>query len=171
MRARSTSATCSNRGIEAIGEAVQQGVLDPDAWQFHFVGKDLPPEMANLPFHPLLAQNLTWSEYTALVRRMDLGLSLMYTPHPSYPPLDLAASGAVVVTSRYGIKRDLSHYSKNIICADTDVASLVRAIEAGVALARDKAQRSANYRNSTISRDWGASLQGVVATLSRQLCS
>jgi len=159
------------RGIEAIDEAVQQGVLDPNAWQFHFVGKDLDPELANLPFHPTLAQNLAWSDYTALVRRMDLGLSLMYTPHPSYPPLDLAASGSVVVTNRYGLKQDLSAYSNNIICADSDVASLVQAIGAGVALARDKERRAANYRNSTIGRDWSASLQGVVAALSKQPCS
>jgi hypothetical protein len=159
------------RGIEAINEAVQQGILDPAEWQIHFVGKDLDPAWAKLPFRPTLEQNLAWSDYTALVRRMDLGLSLMYTPHPSYPPLDLAASGSVVVTNRHGLKQELDHFSKNIICADSDVASLVGALRAGVMLARDKERRLANYRNSTFSRDWGASLRDVVATLSKQLCS
>jgi hypothetical protein len=159
------------RGLEAIGEATEQGILDPSEWQIYFVGKDLDPAWADLPFRPILKENLAWADYTALVRQMDLGLSLMYTPHPSYPPLDLAACGAVVVTNRYGLKRDLDRFSKNIICADSDVASLVEALRAGVALARDNERRLANYHASTFSRDWSASLRGVVETLSGRLCS
>jgi len=159
------------RGIEVIGEAVQEGTLDPAEWQIHFVGKDLNPAWADLPFRPVLKQNLAWADYTALVRRMDLGLSLMYTPHPSYPPLDLAACGAVAVTNRHGLKQELDRFSKNIICADSDVASLLAALRAGAALARDKERRLANYRNSTFSRDWSASFRDVVAALSRQPCS
>jgi hypothetical protein len=159
------------RGIEVIGEAVEQRILDAAQWQIHFVGKDLDPAWAELPFRPVLKQNLAWADYTALVRRMDLGLSLMYTPHPSYPPLDLVASGSVVVTNRHGLKQELDHFSKNIICADSDAASLVEALRTGAALARDGERRLANYRNSTFSRDWSASFRDVVATLSKQLCS
>jgi hypothetical protein len=159
------------RGIEVIDEAVQQGILDPDTWQIHFVGKDLDPKLGELPFRPVLVQNMMWSQYSTLVRRMDLGLSLMYTPHPSYPPLDLAASGAVVVTNRYGLKQTLDHLSRNIICADSDVTSLVEGLRAGAGLASDAERRLANYRASTFSRDWSASVRNVVATLSKQLCS
>lgn len=159
------------RGIEVIGEAVQQGILDPAEWQIHFAGKDLDLAWADLPFRPILKQNLAWADYTALVRRMDLGLSLMYTPHPSYPPLDLAACGSVVVTNRHGLKQDLDRFSRNIICADNDVASLLEALRAGATLARDKERRLANYRSSKFSRDWSASLRDVVAALSKQPCS
>lgn len=76
-----------------------------------------------------------------------------------------------MVTNRHGLKQELDRFSKNIICADSDVASLLAALRAGAALARDKERRLANYRNSTFSRDWSASFRDVVAALSRQPCS
>ena len=158
------------RGLEAVDEAVQRGILDPAEWDFHFVGKDLDPELANLPYRPSLSQNLSWAQYAALISRMDLGLALMYTPHPSYPPLDLAAAGAVAVTNRYGLKQDLSAYSSNIICADTDVASLVAALEVGARLARNQQQRAANSAANRINRSWSEALRPVVGALS-QPCS
>jgi hypothetical protein len=159
------------RGIEVVDEAVQRGILDPAEWDFTFAGRELDPELAKLPYKPRLAQNLSWADYAAMIRQMDLGLSLMYTPHPSYPPLDLAASGAVAVTNRYGLKQDLSGYSRNIICADTDMASLVAALEAGAALARNEPQRAANFAQSQINRDWPAAMRDVVAALSGTSCS
>ena len=88
---------------------------------------------------------------------MDLGLSLMASPHSSYPPLDLAAAGAAVVTNTFGPdKRSLDQYSTNIICCDPDVASLVAGIGQGVALANDVARRSANHRKSKFLTDWSA---------------
>ena len=53
---------------------------------------------------PTVWSKLPWSKYAELVSTMDLGLCLMDTPHPSYPPLDLAAAGAVVVTNTHGSK-------------------------------------------------------------------
>ena len=88
---------------------------------------------------------------------MDLGLSLMASPHSSYPPLDLAAAGAVVVTNTFGrYKRSLDQYSANIICADPDLASLVAGISQGIALAQDVALREANHRSSKFMTDWNA---------------
>src|SRR5262249_9087287 len=158
------------RGLEAVDEAVQRKILDPAEWDFHFAGKDLDTALATLPYRPSLSQNLSWSDYTALIGRMDLGLALMYQPHPSYPPLDLAAAGAVAVTNRYGLKRDLSAYSNNIICADTDVASLVAALEAGAKLARNEQQRAANFAANRINRSWSEALRPAVGALS-QPCS
>ena len=158
------------RGLEAVDEAVQRRILDPAEWDFHFAGRDLDPALANLPYRPSLSQNLSWSQYAALISRMDLGLALMYTPHPSYPPLDLAAAGAVAVTNRYGLKQDLSAYSGNIICADTAIDSLVTALEAGAKLACNQQQRTANFAASRINRSWSEARRPVVDALS-QPCS
>jgi hypothetical protein len=83
----------------------------------------------------------------------------------------LAASGAVVVTNRYGLKRDLDAFSKNIICSEIDVNSLVMALRDGVALATNQQARLENYRTSGLNRDWTASFASVIDTLSRRLCS
>jgi glycosyltransferase involved in cell wall biosynthesis len=52
---------------------------------------------------------LTMEEYATLLRSADLGISLMLSPHPSYPPFDMAASGMIVLTNTYANKQiDLS---------------------------------------------------------------
>lgn len=50
---------------------------------------------------------LSLDEYASQLARASLGVSLMCSPHPSYPPLELAAFGARVLTNRFGPK-DLS---------------------------------------------------------------
>ena len=47
---------------------------------------------------------IPWSEYPKFLLETDVGLSLMLSPHPSHPPLEMAASGAVVVTNLFDPK-------------------------------------------------------------------
>jgi hypothetical protein len=56
---------------------------------------------------------LNLEDYAALLRRSAMGLSLMFSPHPSYPPLEMAAFGVRVVTNTYANK-DLSGLSSFI---------------------------------------------------------
>ena len=145
------------RGLEAVAAAIEAGYLDPERWDLYFIGRDLEPVSLPGGVRPKLIENLGWHDYQQLLRRMDLGLSLMASPHSSYPPLDLAAAGAVVVTNTFGrYKRSLDQYSANIICADPDLASLVTGISQGVALAQDVARREANRRSSKFATDWNA---------------
>lgn len=156
------------RGLEAIDAAIARKILDPEAWEIFFVGKDLAPITLARGVVPELRQSLRWSEYAALMRTMDVGLSLMYTPHPSYPPLDLAACGAVAVTNRNGLKQSLDAYSKNILCRGTDVESLVAGIGEAVALANDWPKRSENYRTQSLLRDWNRSFGPVLDKLTSE---
>ena len=145
------------RGLEAVAAAIEAGYLDPERWDLYFIGRDLEPVSLPGGVRPTLIENLGWHDYQQLLRRMDLGLSLMASPHSSYPPLDLAAAGAVVVTNTFGrYKRSLDQYSANIICADPDLASLVAGISQGVVLAQDVARREANHRSSRFATDWNA---------------
>jgi hypothetical protein len=90
----------------------------------------------------------------------------MYTPHPSYPPLDIAASGGVVVTNRFGAKTDLAQYSGNILVADTDIESLLASLRQGIALAMDSERRQANFSNGQLQRSWRVAFKDVVDWLS-----
>ena len=114
---------------------------------------------------PKVLQSLDWNEYCKILRRTDLGLTLMYAPHPGYPLLDLAASGSVVVTNRFGNKVSLDRYSRNIICADPSTTDLVRAVTEGVALARDRTRRQQNYLESGLQRDWETALEPVLRVI------
>ncbi len=157
------------RGLETINAAMEEGILSARDWDIHFVGRSLDKVMLPGNLIPTFRENLSWREYAELVRQMDLGLCLMDTPHPSYPPLDLAASGSVVVTNRHGNKQSLAGYSRNILCSDSTVAALKDALKLGVSLASDSQTRIANYVQSNILRDWNVALRPTVETIAAQI--
>jgi hypothetical protein len=153
------------RGLEALTGAIEERILNSEEWEFYFVGRDLR-EM-DLPggVKPILRENLAWSDYAQLIRQIDIGLSLMDTPHPSYPPLDLAAAGAVVVTNRHGTKTSLARYCENIICVEPTVAALRQGIADAVKLADDPVRRRKNLASARIGRDWEAAFAPVLRHL------
>lgn len=150
------------RGLEVIDGAMRSGVLAAEEWNFHFVGGKLPDIELPDGVRPIVSSMLPWSDYARLVSEMDLGLCLMDTPHPSYPPLDLAAAGAVVVTNTHGSKQSLENWSHNIIAAPPTVSALIDGLRRGVALSRDIEQRAANSASNNIFRDWDSSLAPVL---------
>jgi hypothetical protein len=152
-------------GIEVIHRAISEGVLDAKQWRICLVGKDVPA----VAFGDISVQrlaDLNWSEYADLAGSVDLALSLMCTPHPSYPPLDLAASGAVVVTNRFGNKQDLSTYSSNILCADCEVGALVEALRRGVALTQSPSRQS-NFEQNRIQTSWEQTFAPILEGVTR----
>ena len=57
---------------------------------------------------------LSLEEYAKLMLETYAGVSLMVSPHPSYPPLEMAIFGVKVITNCYANK-DLSTFSDNIV--------------------------------------------------------
>lgn len=56
---------------------------------------------------------LTLRGYADHLLRSELGISLMVSPHPSYPPLEMAAFGMRVITNRFA-EKDLSEWTPAI---------------------------------------------------------
>jgi hypothetical protein len=75
---------------------------------------------------------LTLDEYATVLLESSLGLSLMLSPHPSYPPLEMAYFGALTITNNYANK-DLSSMHENIrsvdVCSPDSIA--LKLLEAG----------------------------------------
>ena len=44
---------------------------------------------------------LDLTEYATLLRGSAIGISLMISPHPSYPPIEMAHMGMLVLTNRF----------------------------------------------------------------------
>lgn len=153
-------------GLNVIDRAVSQGILNADEWEICLVGKDIPAVSFAEQVVPRRYEDMSWSEYAEFAGTVDLALSLMYTPHPSYPPLDMAASGAVVVTNRFGNKIDLSRYSPNIICSELNVAALVDALREGVALSKSPERRS-NFERNGLQKSWQETLASTLDFLAR----
>lgn len=152
-------------GLDIIDRAVNEGILDLEQWDIFLVGKDIPNVTFGNGYMPKRCEGLTWEAYADLAGTIDLGLCLMYTPHPSYPPFDLAASGAVVVTNKFANKQDLSNYSRNIICAELTTDALVDALREGVALAEDKEARKRNFAANGLGADWALSFEETLRSL------
>jgi O-antigen biosynthesis protein len=150
-------------GLELLETAIARGLLDLEEWDVVFVGKDIPKiRLDSGRYSPRRLENLTWAEYAEFASTVDLALCLMYTPHPSYPPFDLSASGAVVVTNRFANKQDLSGYCRNILCGDLELDQMLSTLAQGMALAGDEQQRNANFRDHRLSSDWRGALAQVV---------
>lgn len=152
-------------GLETIHTAVARGILNSEEWEICFVGLGLSTLKFPIAFEPTIIEGLSWSEYVRFIRSVDVGLALMYTPHPSYPPLDLAASGAIAVTNQHGIKQDLSCYSDNIICKQATAESLLQGIKEAIRLSNNEKLRIENYKQNKLLKDWEVSFKTVLEVL------
>jgi O-antigen biosynthesis protein len=56
---------------------------------------------------------MTLEDYADMLKQSAIGISLMVSPHPSYPPLEMAHFGMLVLTNHYANK-DLSSWHDNI---------------------------------------------------------
>lgn len=85
-------------------------------WRIVSAGEDFAPvDLGNsCTLHSV--GKLSIEAYADLLSRTAVGLSLMVSPHPSYPPLEMAAFGAHVVVNRFANK-DLSSVSSLLISA------------------------------------------------------
>ncbi len=88
---------------------------DPKAtgWLVESAGRSHPPVDLGGGVRLRSLGKLDLDAYGALLRESAVGVSLMISPHPSYPPLEMAHLGMLVVTNRFGAK-DLSTWHENI---------------------------------------------------------
>ena len=57
---------------------------------------------------------LTLDNYAKTMEESYLAVSLMVSPHPSYPPLEMSSFGVRVITNQYDNK-DLGKFNDNVI--------------------------------------------------------
>lgn len=117
-------------GLVALRRAVASGAIDKDNWEVWAMGEKIPPIALG---EGIMLNPLPWmsfDEYAQRVRTADLMLSLMLSPHPSYPPLEMAASGKLVVTNSFSVKTSerLRAFSPNIIVAEPTAESVGQAL-------------------------------------------
>ncbi|KRG50910.1 hypothetical protein ARC23_10890 [Stenotrophomonas beteli] len=82
------------------------GWKDPRARQWEVAAPgELQADLDLGPFALKALGKLDIDAYARLLSTSAIGLSLMVSPHPSYPPLEMAAFGMEVLTNRYDNKR------------------------------------------------------------------
>lgn len=90
------------------------GWSDPGAAAWEVVAPGELLEDVDLgPFKVRALGKLAIDEYAQLLSTSAIGVSLMVSPHPSYPPLEMASFGMGVVTNRFANK-DLASFAPNV---------------------------------------------------------
>jgi hypothetical protein len=152
-------------GLAALRACVESGALDAAKWEFWGVGTKKGSVRLGGGAELQQLGKLTVEEYRRRLTECDVGVALMYTPHPSLVPLEMAAAGLVTVTTECENKtRDkLLALSPNFEpCAPT-----VAGVEAGI---RAAVQRAGTARLNAVNwpQSWSDSLNGAVDAFLRQ---
>ena len=92
-------------GVQALRAAIAQGVFAGE-WEFHGIGArgSLPPLALGAGYALRPAPWEGYEAYAESLRRADILLCPMLSPHTSYPVLEMAACGGAVVTNTFGPK-------------------------------------------------------------------
>ena len=147
-------------GMLALDRAVQEGAF-ARGWELRGIGTvDSGRRMtlgsgAVLELFPRHEQGA----YAELLREHDVGLALMYTPHPSLVPIEMASAGLLTVTNSFENKTPeaMAAISSNLITVEPTLEGLA----AGLREAADRVEDfDGRARGSNVrwSRDWEQSL-------------
>jgi hypothetical protein len=83
-------------------------------YEIVFAGEEFDTKLIAGLINARNAGKMSLEEYADHLRRAAVGISLMVSPHPSYPPLEMASAGLVTITNAYEGK-DLEERAPNII--------------------------------------------------------
>jgi hypothetical protein len=113
-------------GIRALRDVVARGDLSGDRWDVVAIGSQVPTLDLGSDVQMSPSPWLDYPAYADLLRGSDLLLCLMMSPHTSYPPLEMAACGRIVVTTEFGPKSAaaLGSISRLIRASPPDPAAL-----------------------------------------------
>ncbi len=156
--------------MAALEKAVTDGTLDPERWEFVGMGESFPAVSLGRGATLVPAPWLDLAGYAQQMRESDILLSLMLSPHPSYPPLEMAACGGLAVTTAFANKTPeaLAELSANIIGVPPTLEGISEGLEAAVARLDDvEGRRAAAVINLPAS--WRSSLAEVVPKLFDEL--
>ncbi len=146
-------------GLLALQRAVAEGIFR-DGWALAGIGslgarrRIRLGSAAELELIPRAGQD----DYARVLAEHDVGLALMYTPHPSLVPLEMASAGMLTVTNTFENKtvEALGRLSTNLIAARPTVDGVVQAL-AQAAEGVDDVERRVRGSEVAWSRDWADS--------------
>jgi len=155
-------------GALALARAVSEGVF-ADGWELHGIGTVSPGRSLSLggDAELVMVPRADQRVYGDLLRQHDVGLALMYTPHPSLVPIEMASAGLLTVTTSFENKTAaaMEAISANLITTEPTVEGVLAGLRVAAAGASDVNRR---LRGSQVrwSSDWndsfGPELTGAI---------
>lgn len=83
-------------------------------WEVVSIGEDISEGITNHLLNARVSGKLSLTAYGELLAEAAVGISIMMSPHPSYPPLEMAAAGVWTITNKFANK-DLSRTASNVV--------------------------------------------------------
>lgn len=153
--------THASRNLYEIAELALRRLCTAGAfdrrWRFFGLGclADLPAIDLGGGHRLEFVKKMPEADYVGFMQTLDIGLSLMYAPHPSLMPYEFATTGALVVTNTFEnrTRRYFERISRNFVPCDPTIEGVSKAIREALGRVEDFPTRLANaYRPQA--RDW-----------------
>jgi hypothetical protein len=158
-------------GLASLRRLAKEGVIDSKSWEVLAIGENINP--VNLS-DSLILQPIPWmsfDDYAKKVRSSDLMLSLMYSPHPSYAPLEMAASGNIVITNTFSSKnkKELQKYSPNILAVSPNVDDISQALKSVIADLNLGIRKKGAHKKIALPDNWNESFRTIIEKMSSEI--
>jgi glycosyltransferase involved in cell wall biosynthesis len=148
-------------GVLALRGALRDGALQ--GWELHGIGTVGGRRTLSLGGGAELRMvpRSDQTAYAELLRGHDLGLALMYTPHPSLVPLEMASAGMLTVTNSFENKTPeaMRAISTNLRAPEPTLAALAAALAEAAGAVSDHDGRVAGAEVNW-ARNWEQSFPG-----------
>jgi hypothetical protein len=156
-----------NLGADVIEELELSGSI-PNDWELIFLGSSLPENIELVSGRKVrVFQDLSYEEYLSVLHSTSVGLSLMYAPHPSYPPLEMATRGAYVISTKYGVKTNLDMYNPKILLVNPKKDELVQKIAETIAKVDAEGIKDDESIRTVMPSNWHDALSGLKIIVQR----
>ncbi len=151
-------------GVLALHRALELGAFGA-GWELHGIGTLESGRRLELGggVHLDLLPRAGQDAYARVLRDHDVGLALMYTPHPSLVPIEMASAGMLTVTNTFENKTAaaLAAISPNLLATEPTVEALAAGLLAAAAGTGDHARRARGARVAW-SRGWEESFDDAL---------
>jgi glycosyltransferase involved in cell wall biosynthesis len=151
-------------GVLGLSRAIDSGALSGD-WELNGIGSVQARSRIELPGDAALSvlPRADQDSYAQLLRDHDVGLALMYTPHPSLVPIEMASAGMLTVTNTFENKtaEAMADISSNLIAVEPSVQAVAEGLRRAAHSVEDF-DRRARGTDVRWSRDWNLSFPDAV---------
>ena len=132
--------------VLALQKLCRDSFFGPE-WRFEGIGalSALPPYQLGDGHEMVLREKQPEEDYQRMCGAMDVGISLMYAPHPSVIPFEFATTGALVVTNVYENRshKQLRAICGNIVPCEISLPGVIEALREAVSRVADFGAREA----------------------------
>jgi hypothetical protein len=111
----------------------QRDPIRASRWRILFLGEEFPETLVYPVQNASVGGKVSLADYASYLSRASVGISLMLSPHPSYPPLEMAEAGLLTLTNQFEGKNLTSRFDNIVSLELLEPAALADAIESAVA--------------------------------------